>query len=84
ACIADIGPGLKALLGSVSGLDEANQRDQWKRILELMRAPTTTQVALGAFNQDRLKDDYELVRAYFEDVRPLDPTKAATNEFLDT
>ncbi|CEJ11706.1 NMT1/THI5 like protein [bacterium YEK0313] len=84
ACVADIGPGLKALMASVSGLDEANQRDQWKRILELMRDPTTTQVALGAFNPDRVKEDYELVRTYFEDVRPLDPAKAATNEFLDT
>lgn len=84
ACARDIGPGLKVLLAQVSGLDEANQRDQWKRILELMRDPTTTEVALGAFNQDRLKEDYELLRTYFEDVRPLDPTQAATNEFLDT
>lgn len=84
ACVSDIGPGLKALMASVSGLDEANQRDQWKRILELMRDPTTTTVALGALDANRLKEDYDLVKAYFENVGEVDLTKFASNAFLDT
>ncbi|QCK85690.1 ABC transporter substrate-binding protein [Phreatobacter aquaticus] len=84
ACVGDIGPGLKALMASVSGLDEANQRNQWTRILELMRDPTTTSVALGALNADRLKEDYELVKAYFENVGAVDLASFASNSFLDT
>lgn len=84
ACVGDIGPGLKALMGAVSGLDESNQRDQWKRILELMRDPTTTSVALGALDANRLKDDYDLVKAFFENVGEVDLSKFATNSFLDT
>lgn len=84
ACVGDIGPGLKALMAAVSGLDESNQRDQWKRILELMRDPTTTSVALGALDAGRLKDDYDLVKAFFENVGEVDLAKFASNSFLDT
>lgn len=84
ASVADIGPGLKALMAAVSGLDEANQRDQWKRILELMRDPTTTTVALGAVKPERVQDDYELVKAYFENVGQVDLAAFATNAFLDS
>lgn len=84
ACVDDIGPGLKALMAAVSGLDESNQRDQWNRILELMRDPTTTSVALGALNRDRLKEDYALVKASFDNVGEVDLATFATNAFLDT
>jgi NitT/TauT family transport system substrate-binding protein len=83
ACVADVGPCLKALLADVSGLDEANQRDQWNRIKELMRDPTTTSVALGAFDDSRMKADYELVKTYFGVEKPFDVTSAYTNRFLD-
>ena len=83
ACVGDIGPGLKALMASVSGLDESNQRDQWRRILELMRDPTTMSVALGALDAARLQSDYKLISTYFDDVRPLEVEKAFTNSFLD-
>jgi NitT/TauT family transport system substrate-binding protein len=83
ACVADVGPCLKALLADVSGLDEANQRDQWNRIKELMRDPTTTSVALGAFDDSRMKADYELVKTYFGVEKPFDVTCAYTNRFLD-
>jgi NitT/TauT family transport system substrate-binding protein len=83
ACVADVGPCLKALLSEVSGLDEANQRDQWNRIKELMRDPTTNSVALGAFDADRMKADYELVKTYFGVEKPFDIGAAYTNQFLD-
>ena len=84
AAVKDIGPPLRALLGTVSGLDEANQRDQWRRILELMRDPTTETVALGAFKAERVAADYELLRTYFENVPAMQPEAAFTNRFLDT
>jgi NitT/TauT family transport system substrate-binding protein len=83
ACVADVTPCLKALMASVSGLDEANQRAQWERIKELMRDPTTTQVALGAFNEPRMQKDYTLVKTYFGMERDFDVAKVYTNEFLD-
>ncbi|SDC99545.1 ABC transporter substrate-binding protein [Belnapia rosea] len=84
AAVQDVGPALKALLASVSGLEEANQRDQWRRILELMRDPTTEGVALGAFDAGRVAADYDLLRTYFENVPVMQPDSAFTNRFLDT
>ncbi len=83
ACVADVSPCLKALMSSVSGLDEANQRDQWNRIKELMTDPTTTGVALGAFDAKRMQADYEMVKTYFGMEKDFDIAKVYTNEFLD-
>ena len=83
ACVKDVEPCLRALMSDVSGLDLATQRNQWQRIKELMRDPTTETVALGAFDSRRLKGDYELVKAYLGIERPFDIEKTATNEFLD-
>jgi NitT/TauT family transport system substrate-binding protein len=84
ACVQDVTPCLKALMASVSGLDEANQRDQWNRIKELMRDPTTTSTALGAFDDKRVKSDLEMVKTYFGLEQPFEASSAFTNEFLDT
>lgn len=84
ACVQDVAPCLKALMASVSGLDEANQRDQWNRIKELMRDPTTTSTALGAFDDQRVKNDLEMVKTYFGLEQPFEASAAYTNEFLDT
>lgn len=83
ACVADVSPCLKALMAGVSGLDEANQRDQWNRIKELMTDPTTTGVALGAFDAKRLQNDYNLVKTYFGMEKDFDVAKVYSNDFLD-
>jgi NitT/TauT family transport system substrate-binding protein len=83
ACVADIGPGLQALMASVSGLTEANQRDQWARIKVLMRDTTTMEVALGAFDPARVAADYALLRQYLPEMQPMEVEKSFTNEFLD-
>jgi NitT/TauT family transport system substrate-binding protein len=83
ACVQDVTPCLKALMASVSGLDEANQRDQWNRIKELMRDPTTTSVALGAFDGQRVKSDLDMVKTYFGLEQPFEASAAFTNDFLD-
>ncbi len=83
ACVADIRPGLAALLAAVSGLSEANQLHQWERIKELMRDPTTVQVALGAYNPDRVAADVELLRAYLPEMQPMPVEQSYSNRFLD-
>lgn len=70
-------------MADVSGLDHDNQVDQWNRIKELMTDPTTTTVALGAFNPERMKADYEMVETYFDLEKPFDIEGVYTNEFLD-
>lgn len=83
ACVADVSPCLKALMAGVSGLDEANQRNQWNRIKELMTDPTTTGVALGAFDAKRMQNDYNMVKTYFGMEKDFDIAKVYTNDFLD-
>lgn len=83
ACVENIDPCLEALMSEVSGLDHDNQRDQWNRITELMTDETTTTVALGAFSDERMKADYDMVETYFELEQPFDIKTVYTNEFLD-
>ncbi len=83
ACVKDQEPCLDALFADVSGLDRATQRNQWQRIKELMRDKTTTTVALGWFDPQRMAADYELVKTYIGMDKPFDVKAAYTNEFLD-
>jgi NitT/TauT family transport system substrate-binding protein len=83
ACVENVDPCLEALMAEVSGLDHANQTDQWNRIKELMADETTTTVALGAFNPERMAADYEMVATYFELEQPFEIEDAYTNEYLD-
>lgn len=82
-CVKSFDPCLQALMGSVSGLNADNQRDQWERIKTLMRDDTTTKVALGAFDAGRIKADYDLVSSLIGIDKPFDSTTMFTNEFLD-
>lgn len=84
ATVADPEPALRALFAAVSGLDDWTQHRQWERVKELMRDPTTTSVALGAFDAARMRGDYDLIQSQFEGAQPFDLDKAYTNAFLDT
>ena len=83
ACVKDKDPCLDALLSQVSGLDRSNQEDQWNRIQELMRDKTTTEVGLGAFDDARMKRDYDMVEKYFDLEKPFDFKTAYSNDYLD-
>jgi len=83
ACVENVDPCLDALLEEVSGLDRANQIDQWNRVKELMVDETTTSFALGGFDAERMKQDYETVNTYLQLETPFDIEAAYTNEFLD-
>jgi len=82
-CVDTVDPCLKALFADVSGLDERVQQDQWGRIKELMRDPSTTSIALGWFDPKRMDDDYALVKTYFGLEQPFDVKDVYTDEFLD-
>jgi NitT/TauT family transport system substrate-binding protein len=83
ACVKDAEPCLQSLTTAVSGLNIDHQRDQWKRIKELMRDDTTTKVALGAFDDKRIKADYERVSTLIGIEKAFDPATLYTNEYLD-
>jgi NitT/TauT family transport system substrate-binding protein len=83
-CVKSFEPCLQSLMASVSGLNADNQRDQWQRIKQLMRDPTTEKVALGAFDGARMKSDYAMVNALIGIDKGFDPATMFTNEFLDT
>jgi NitT/TauT family transport system substrate-binding protein len=83
ACVDTVDPCLKALFAEVSGLDERVQHDQWSRIKELMRDPSTTSIALGWFDPKRMDDDYALVKTYFGLEQPFDVKDAYTDAYLD-
>ena len=84
ATVADPQPAIRALFAAASGLDDWTQQRVWERVVELQRDPTTTTVALGAFDAARMKADYDLIQGNFEGAQPFDVEKAYTNAFLDT
>ncbi len=83
ACVADVEPCLDALFAAASGLDRRVQRDQWERIKELMRSPAGEQVALGAFDMQRVASDEQLVQTYIGLQSTFAPSDIATNDLLD-
>src|SRR5690606_19533491 len=82
ACVEEFEPCLKALMNGASGLNADNQRDQWQRILVLMRDETTTKVGLGAFDVERVKQDYDLVKSLIGLDKPFEPADVVTNDML--
>ena len=82
ACVKNEDPCLKALLTDASGLDLRVQKNQWNRIKELMRDPTTEKVALGWFDPKRMDADYDLVKTYFGIQHPFAVTSVYTDAFL--
>lgn len=83
ACVKEEGACIDALMKNASGLKRDEHVDQWRRVKELMTDPTTTTVALGAFDAARVQADYKLVETYFGIEKPFPPETAFTNEFLD-
>jgi NitT/TauT family transport system substrate-binding protein len=83
ACVADVEPCLDALFAAASGLDRAVQRDQWERIKQLMHSPAGEQVALGAFDMQRVAADEHLVQTYIGLGSLFSPSEVVTNALLD-
>ena len=83
ACVVNVEPCLDALFAAASGLDRRVQQDQWARIKELMRSPAGMQVALGAFDLQRVAADEELVKTYIGLEKPFAAGEMVTNALLD-
>ena len=82
-CVVTPKPCVEALVEANTGLTVENEMQNWALVVELMTDETSRNVALGWFKPERMKDDYELVKTYFELEKPFDVETAYTNEFLD-
>jgi NitT/TauT family transport system substrate-binding protein len=83
ACVAEPKPCVQALVDANSGLKLDDQLINWDEVEQLMSDKTSQTVALGWFDPERMKNDYELVKEYIGIEKPFDVTKHYTNEFLD-
>lgn len=83
-CVVTPEPCIDALVEANKGLKKDNELQNWALVVELMSDETSRSVALGYFDDARMKSDYELIEAYFNLETPFDITRTYTNEFLDT
>lgn len=82
-CVETPEPCIEALVAANTGLTQENEMQNFALVVELMTDETSTTKGLGYFDEDRLKDDYELTETYFELEQPFDVMDAVTNEFID-
>ena len=83
ACVAEPKPCVQALVDANSGLKLDDQLVNWEEVEQLVSDKTSQTVALGWFDPERMKSDYELVKTYVGIEKPFDVTKHYTNDFLD-
>ncbi|MCP1336754.1 ABC transporter substrate-binding protein [Futiania mangrovi] len=82
-CVDNPQPCVEALVAANTGLKVDNELQNWALVVELMTDKTSQNVALGAFDDARMKDDYALVETYFDLEQPFDVKTIYTNAFLD-
>ena len=83
ACVAEPNPCVQALVDANSGLRLDDQLVNWDEVEQLMSDKTSQSVALGWFDPERMKNDYDLVKTYVGIEQPFDVTEHYTDEFLD-
>lgn len=83
ACVKNPDPCIDSLVRQVSGLKREDSMANWNLVTELMDAESSRQSALGYFDPERMRNDYELVETYFELDQPYDIATAYDNRFLD-
>jgi NitT/TauT family transport system substrate-binding protein len=82
-CVAEPKPCVEALVEANSGLKLDDQLTNWDEVAQLMSDKTSQTVALGWFDAERMKNDYELVKTYVGIEKPFDVTQHYAVEFLD-
>lgn len=82
-CVSDAQPCIDALVEANSGLQPADQMENWREVEPLMSDKTSQTMALGWFDAKRVENDYTLVKTYLGIDRQFDPSAHYTNEFLD-
>ncbi|MEM9221761.1 MAG: ABC transporter substrate-binding protein [Pseudomonadota bacterium] len=84
ACVETPEPCVDALVAANTGLQKANELQNWALVVELMTDEDSIPKGLGHFDEARLKADYELTDTYFDIEQPFDILETATNAYLDT
>lgn len=83
ACMKNFDPCLEAMTSALSGLDPQVIREEWARVVQLMRTKESEDVALGWANPERIAKSYDILTTYIGIEKPFDPKSGFTNEFLD-
>ncbi|HLT27968.1 MAG TPA: ABC transporter substrate-binding protein [Zeimonas sp.] len=82
-CVRKPEPCVQALVDANGALKFDNELQNWKLVEVLMSDKFSREVALGIHEDQRMQDDYELVREYIGIDKPFDVKTVYTNEFLD-
>ncbi len=82
-CVEKPEPCVQALVDANGALKFDNELQNWKLVEVLMSDRFSREVALGIHEDQRMQDDYELVREYVGIDKPFDVKSVYTNEFLD-
>lgn len=82
ACVKEPQPCIDTLAKAGSQKVE-DVTENWKLVVELMTHKTSVENAIGYFDDDRMKDDYDGVRASFKDIEDFDVKASYSNAYLD-
>ncbi len=82
-CVQKPEPCVQALVDANGALKFDNELQNWKLVEVLMSDKFSREVALGIHEDERMRNDYELVREYIGLDKPFDVKTVYTNEFLD-
>lgn len=82
-CVQKPEPCVQALVDANGALKFDNELQNWKLVEVLMSDKFSREVALGIHEDERMRNDYELVREYIGIDKPFDVKTVYTNEFLD-
>jgi NitT/TauT family transport system substrate-binding protein len=83
ACLTDAKPCLAALIKNVTGVKLDVAEGEWLRLSELMVSDDWKKNAVGWFDAQRMKADYDLIVSYMGVDKPYDPAKSFTADLLD-
>lgn len=82
-CVKNEKPCIEALVAANGALLIDNETTNWHLVKVLMSDEISRKVALGWHDDQRMANDYELVKTYLGIEKPYDVKKVYTNEFLD-
>ena len=76
-------PCVQALIDANGALSFDNELVNWQLVEVLMSDKISQTIALGWHDDQRMQNDYNLVREYVGIEKPFDVKTVYTNEFLD-
>ena len=83
ACVKNAKDCVQALVDDNGALKLDNELKNWALVQELMSDQFSREVALGILDDERMKNDYDLVAEYIGFKKPFNIKDAYTNEFID-